>query len=101
MTNDPEEDPGGWVIRGKNLIAEVDVTAHSDLVSFFTHEGLSVSSEGETIAEMVRVHVSGEPERLRDSVHKFVEENPQVPLRVVETGTEGEGEDEGGDASPA
>ena len=90
------DDP--YVNHGKNLIAEVDVTAHSHLVRFFTHEGLSVSSEHVVHADTVRVHISGQPETVEDSVSRFLAQNPQVPLHILEEvdESEDEGEAEGG-----
>lgn len=92
MSTESGDEHGGWVIHGKNLVAEVSATGHSQLVSFFAHEGLSVSSESAAHADVVRVHISGEPEKLGDCVKKFLEENPHVPLRVVETDTRVEGD---------
>lgn len=93
------EQDGPYVIHGKNLIAEVDVTAHSHLVRFFTHEGLSVSSEDVVKTDTVRVHISGRPETVADSVSRFLEQNPQVSLQIFEAADEGEDADEGGDGS--
>lgn len=89
------DDP--YVIHGKNLIAEVSAAAHSDLVSFFTHEGLSVSSERIEHTDTIRVQISGRAEAVDDSVGKFVEQNPQVPLHIV--GTAGGEEASGGHSS--
>ena len=93
-----QDDP--YVIHGKNLIAEVNVTAHSHLVRFFTHEGLSVSSEQVERADAVRVRISGHPETVDDSVSRFLEQNPGVSLRILEAADEGDGDDagEGGDS---
>jgi hypothetical protein len=94
--HDGDDDDGGYVIHGKNLIAEVSVTAHSDLVSFFTHEGLSVFSEQAPDDDAVRVRISGRPETVDDSMDKFLEQNPEVPLRILGTvGDEGEDENAG------
>ena len=90
-----QDDP--YVIHGKNLIAEVDVTAHSHLVRFLTHEGLSVSSEDVVQTDTVRVHISGRPETVADSVSRFLEQNPQVSLQIFEAADEGEDADGGGD----
>ena len=95
-----DDDDGGYVVHGKNLIAEVSVTGHSDLVSFFTHEGLSVSSEQIVHEDAVRVRISGQPETVDDCVGRFLEQNPQVPLRILGTVAD-EGEDKGGDSDPA
>lgn len=99
-----DDDDGGYVIHGKNLIAEVSVTAHSDLVSFFTHEGLSVSSEQVVHEDAVRVRISGQPETLDESVGRFLEQNPQVPLRILGTVADDgddKAEDKGDDSEPA
>ncbi|HEU5428680.1 MAG TPA: hypothetical protein VFU74_17500 [Actinocrinis sp.] len=95
-----DDDDGGYVVHGKNLIAEVGVTAHTFLVSFLTGEGLSVSSEQTEHEDAVRVRISGRPETVDDSVGRFVEQNPQVPLRILGTSTD-EGEDKGDDSDPA
>ena len=101
MTEKEEDDPyvihGASLIRvtslsddyvnhGKNLIAEVSVTAHSDLVSFLTHEGLIVSSEhgAQAEAETVTVHISGQAELVERSMTRFVEQNPQIQLDMPE-----------------
>ncbi|HEU5355295.1 MAG TPA: hypothetical protein VFU65_12570 [Actinocrinis sp.] len=80
-----DDDDGGYVIHGKNLIAEVSVTAHSDLVTFFTHQGLSVSSEHIAHEDAVRVRISGRPETVDESVDRFLEQNPEVPLHILGT----------------
>ncbi|HZU58476.1 MAG TPA: hypothetical protein VFA06_21540 [Actinocrinis sp.] len=90
-----QDDP--YVIHGKNLIAEVNVTAHSHLVRFFELEGLSVSSEDVVHTDTVRVHISGQPETVDDSVSRFLDQNPEVSLRIFEAAGEGEGADGGGD----
>lgn len=86
-----KDDP--YVIHDKNLIAEVSVTAHSDLVSFFTHDGLSVSSEHAVEADTVRIRVSGRPKAVEESISRFQEENPEVSLHILEAVDEDRGED--------
>lgn len=95
-----DDDDGGYVIHGKNLIAEVSVTDHSDLVTFFRHEGLSVSSEQIAHDDAVRVRISGRPETVDESVGKFLEQNPEVPLRILGTVAD-EGEGKGAGSEPA
>jgi hypothetical protein len=91
-----QDDP--YVIHGKNLIAEVNVTAHSHLVRFFTHEGLSVSSEDVEHVDTVRVRISGQPEMVNDSVSRFLEQNPEASLRILEAVDDGDGDgDDGGE----
>src|SRR5437763_612416 len=77
-----QDDP--YVNHGKNLIAEVSVTAHSDLVSFFTHEGISVSSEHSVHADTVRLRISGSSEAVDDSLSRFVEQHPKASLHILE-----------------
>lgn len=81
LTGESYDDP--YVIHGKNLIAEISVTAHSNLVSFFAHEGLSVSSVEGGETDTVRVHISGRAEEVDRSVGRFVEENPDVLLHIL------------------
>ena len=95
-----DDDDGGYVIHGKNLIAEVGVNAHSDLVSFLTNEGLSVSTEQVTHEDAVLVRISGRPETVDESVDKFLEQHPEVLLRILGTVAE-KGEDKSDDAEPA
>lgn len=92
-----KDDP--YVIHGKNLIAEVDVTAHSHLVRFFTDEGLSVSSEHVEHVDTIRVRISGHPETVNDSVSRFLEQNPEATLRILEAVDDGDGDNasEGGE----
>ncbi len=87
---DPKEQDDPYVIHGKNLIAEVDVTAHSELVSFLVHEGLSVESEPSEKADTVRVRISGAPEDAHDSVKKFQVQHPEAPVHVVRSGGSGD-----------
>ena len=87
MDSKEQDDP--YVIHGKNLIAEVDVTAHSQLLSFLLREGLSVESEPSENADTVRVHVSGAPEKAHDSVKKFRVQHPETPVHIVRSGGSG------------
>lgn len=85
MTSE-EEDRDKWVIRGSNLVAQVDTGAHSDLVvKFFEQEGLAASSEHGAHADARRIHISGHAEKVDHAVEAFREQHPQIPLHIVGT----------------